>query len=353
MPVLSAADAIAPAISRTRQFLFAPPFRWSTFLKLCLVAAITEGLGSNFHWNNERHTSTSAPASTAFVNFHFTPGILAAIVVGVLLLIVLALLIAYLVTRLRFAYFHCLVSNTRQIRPGWELYGSPAMRFFLMNIAVGICFLLGIALIALPFAAGFWHFFQGIHNDGGPNWALLISLIVPLIPLLILITLVAFLIDIALRDWMLPHYAIENATAGEAWSAVWMNIKKEKRQFFVYCILRVIAPIVAAFVLFVLLIIPTLISVGGVAAAEYGIHSAFADATGGASVAGVALEVFIGILAFVFALVVGISLGGPLSTGLREYAILFYGGRYPALGTVVFPPAPPVTQGIAGGASAV
>ena len=350
MPVLSAADAISPAISRTRQFLFAPPFRWSTFLKLCLVAAITEGLGSNFNLNKEHRTTTGSPGN---MDFHFTPEIIAAIVVGAVLLIVLGVLIAYLVTRLRFAYFHCLVSNTREIRPGWELYGSQATRFFLMNIVVGICFLLAIILVALPFVAGFFHFFQGIHAEGGPNWALLISLVLPLIPLLLAIVLTAMLLDIVLRDWMLPHYALEDATAGQAWHAVWVHIKNEKRQFFVYSVLRLIAPIVAAFVLFILLIIPTLISVGGVAAAEYGIHSAFADSTGGASVAGVALEVFIGILAFVFAMVVGISLGGPLSTGLREYAILFYGGRYQALATVLFPPAPPVNPGIASGAPAV
>lgn len=353
MPVLSAADAISPAISRTRQFLFAPPFRWSTFLKLCLVAAMTEGLGSNFRWNNEPHNRTSAPGSRDFTNFHFTPEVIAAIVAGAVLLIVLGLLIAYLVTRLRFAYFHCLVSNTREIRPGWELHGSQAMRFFLMNIVVGICFLLAVILIAMPFVAGFWRFFQGIHAEGGPNWALLISLVLPLIPLLLAIAVVGFLIDVVLRDWMLPHYALEDASAGQAWHAVWAHIKNEKRQFFVYSVLRLIGPVVAAFVLFILLIIPTLISMGGVAAAEYGVHSAFADSTGGASVAGIALEVFIGILAFVFAMVVGISLGGPLSTGLREYAIIFYGGRYPALSAVLFPPAPPVTPGIAGSASAV
>jgi len=338
MPVLSAADAISPAIYRTRQFLFAPPFRWSTFLKLCLVAAITEGLGSNF--NSSGNQGRREPiSSSGNPIFHFSPEMIAATIAIVALLIVIALFIGYLVTRLRFAYFHCLVNNVRQIRPGWELYRSQARRFFLMNIGVGVCFLLIVAVIALPFAAGFWHFFQGIHAESGPNWGLLISLVVPLIPLILLIVICALVIDIALRDWMLPHYALENATAGAAWHAVWMRIKNEKKQFFVYSILRVIAPIVAAFVLFLILIIPSAVSLGAVGAAEYAIHSAFASSTGSATVAGIALEVFIGLLAFAFAVVVGISLGGPLSTGLREYALLFYGGRYQPLESALFPPA--------------
>lgn len=344
MPVLSAADAISPAIYRTRQFLFAPPFRWSTFLKLCLVAAITEGLGSNFRssGNKGSHGTAFSPGNPIF---HLSPAMIAAGIAAVALAIVLSLFIVYLITRLRFAYFHCLAHNLREIRPGWELYRSQAMRFFLMNIGVGICFLITVALIAMPFVAGFWRFFEGMHDEGGPNWALLISLIVPLIPLLILIAIAGLMLDITLRDWMLPHYALENASAGQAWHAVWVRIKNEKKQFLVYSILRLIAPIVAVIALAILLIIPSLVSVGAVGAAEYAIHSAFAASTGSANAAGIALQVFIGFLAFAFAVVVGISLGGPLSTGLREYALLFYGGRYQPLENILFPPAPPSPAG--------
>lgn len=343
MPVFSAADAISPAIYRTRQFLFAPPFRWGTFLKLCLVAAITEGLGTNLRspGNNNQHTN-SVPGN---VPFHFTPEIIAAIVAGAIVLIVIGVIVAYLVTRLRFAYFHCLTHNTREITPGWILYRSQAARFFLMNIAVGVCFLLVVALIALPFVAGFWSFFKEMQAGGQPNWALLISLVVPLIPIVFLIAIAGIMADIVLRDWMLPHYALENATAGQAWSAVWMRFKNEKKQFVVYSILRLIAPIVAAFVLFMLLIIPSLVSLGAVGAAEWGIHSAFANSSGGSTAVGIMLEVFIGLLAFAFAVIVGISLGGPVSTGLREYALLFYGGRYQALENILFPPASPAITG--------
>lgn len=336
MPVLSAADAISPAIYRTRQFLFAPPFRWSTFLKLCLVATITEGLGSNLRssGNNSRHVSESAPGNFPF---HLSPEMIAAAIAMGLLVILFVLFLAYLVTRLRFAYFHCLVHNVREVRPGWNLHREQAKRFFLMNIAVGVCFLIIIGLIALPFIAGFWRFFQGMHQSAGPNWALLISLVVPLIPLLALIFIAGLITDIVLRDWMLPHYALENASAGQAWHAVWTHIRNEKRQFIVYSILRLIAPIVAAVVLFLILLIPSAISLAAVGVAEYAVHSAFAGSSGSATVAGIALEIFIGFLAFAFAVLVGISLGGPLSTGLREYALLFYGARYQALGNAMFP----------------
>jgi hypothetical protein len=79
---------------------------------------------------------------------------------------------------------------------------------------------------------------------------------------------------------------------------------------------------------------------------EYGIHSAFADATGASVAAGIFLEVFFGVLAFGFVLLASVCLGGPLSTAIREYALLFYGGRYQTLGDILFPPPPPPATGI-------
>jgi hypothetical protein len=56
--------------------------------------------------------------------------------------------------------------------------------------------------------------------------------------------------------------------------------------------------------------------------------------------------VFFGVVAFGFALLASICVGGPLSTGLREYALIFYGGRYKALGDFLYP-----AQAISGGTS--
>src|SRR5580704_4416620 len=97
MQPISAVDAVAPAIERTKQFLFRP-FKWSTFLKLGLVAIITEGLGSNFHSSNSHgghaagngrgadspfHMPTHAPG--AGWPFHLTPESIVVIAAAVLL----------------------------------------------------------------------------------------------------------------------------------------------------------------------------------------------------------------------------------------------------------------------------
>jgi len=183
--------------------------------------------------------------------------------------------------------------------------------------------------------------FQEYQQAGHLGVALLLSLVLPLIPLIVLIALAAMLADLILRDGMLPHYALDDASAGEAWFQVWSRIKAEQRQFIVFALLRVVLPIIATIGLFILFMIPGLILAGSVAAVEFGIHSTFADATGASALVGKLLEAFFGVLAFGFALLAGICLGGPVSTAIREYALVFYGGRYKQLGDTLYPPSVP------------
>ena len=259
---------------------------------------------------------------------------------------VLSIFIFYLITRLRFAFFHSLIRNIKEIGPGWRLYRDQASRFFWLNIVVGICFMVLLVLVALPFAAGFWRLFQANQQGAHFDIGLFLALILPLIPIIILLVIAGVLSDLILRDWMLPHIALDNATAGEAWRQVRARIKAEKRQFIVYAILRVILPTIAAIGIFIVLALPGLMLAGSLAAIEWGVHSAFAGSTGSSWLVGVVLEVFFGLVAFGFALLASICIGGPLSTGVREYALIFYGGRYKALGDILNP-----QQAIAGGTS--
>ena len=328
---LSAAEAILPALQRTRRFLF-QPFRFGTYFKLCLVALLTEGLGGNFS-SSHHGGHPSPPEPGVHPPFLFNPAWIAVAVAAFLIVALLGVIVFYLITRLRFAYFHCLIHNLREIRPGWHLYRSQATRFFWLNIVVGLCFLLLIAIIAIPFIGGFVHLFRVYQAGGHPGIGAVLSLILPLIPVILLLVLAGFASDVILRDFMLPHYALENATPAQAWGAVRARILTQKGPFFVYALLRIVLPIVGVILLFAILLIPGIVFVAAIAILEVGIHSAFGDG-------GLALEILVGIVAFVVALVIGICFGGPLSTATREFALIFYGARYQPLGDILFPPPP-------------
>ena len=346
---ISAADSVSPAIQRTKEFLFRP-FSWGTYLKLGLVAIITEGIGNNFRSSQHGgHPAGNGP--TGIPPFHLAAEWIAVIVAAVLAVLVVSFVVFYLITRLRFAFFHCLIHNVKQIRPGWQLYRAQSARFFWLNVVVGLCFMLLLGLIALPFAAGIWRLIQETQQGGQPDLWSVLALVLPLIPIILLLVLAGIVTDLILRDGMLPHFALDNATAGEAWAQVWARIKAEKIQFFVYALLRVILPVIAMIALFIVLLVPGIGLAAALASVEFGIHSMFADATGASVLVGVLLQVFFGVIAFGFALLASICLGGPLSTGTREYALVFYGGRYKALGDILYPPTPP--PAIVGGTSKV
>ncbi len=119
MKVFSASQTVSPAIERTKSYLFRP-FKLITYLKLSLVACLTEGFSSNFNFNSGNHSSSGTGVGD-FTGFHFTNEIIALIVGAVLVCIAIGIFISYLITRLRFAFFHCLAHQTKEIRPVWGL----------------------------------------------------------------------------------------------------------------------------------------------------------------------------------------------------------------------------------------
>jgi hypothetical protein len=337
MNALSALDAISPAIERTKRFLF-QPFEWMTYLKLCVVACITEGFSTNF---NSSTNSSSGSGSGPSIAFSPSSLEIAEIVFALLLALVVCIFIAYLVTRLRFAFFHCLVRNTREIGPGWKLYRIEATRFFMASLVVWLCFFVLLILVALPFIGGFYEVFQSAKSGDQFNVFHFVLLFLPFLGIVFVLALAGWIADVVLHDFILPHMALENASFRAAWAAVRSRIAAEKGAFFVYFLLRAILPFVAMIGLMIVAAIPVLIVVGIVALIVAGFHGAFEDATGAAAAIGVAFEVLVGIIGLAFGLVVAFSLGGPIATWIRNYALVFYGGRYAPLGEMLFPSPPP------------
>jgi len=339
MLTLSAPDAISPAIHRTRQLLF-HPFRLGTFLKLCLVAVFTEGFSGNFNFGGHGGGAHNAPAPSPAPSLEilFSPVFLFIIFVAIVFGVAISLLVLYLITRLRFALFECLTRQSTLIAPGWSRYREPARRFFWLNVVVGLVFLLVIVLIAIPFAAGFYHFYQSSAANHSFDLGRFLSLILPLIPIIILLVLAAIATDIILRDFMLPHYALENATAGHAWAAVRARIAAEKGPFFVYALLRIFLPALAIVAIFLVLVIPSIVVIAVTALSFAGLHAAFTH--GG--LLGIAFAVLAGIVVVLaviaYLILAALCFGGPLSLAVRNYALVFYGGRYQPLGDILFPP---------------
>jgi MFS family permease len=342
MFALSAAQAISPAIERTKNYLFRP-FKWSTYLKLATVACITEGFSSNFNFSSNHHSSSGISTSTPF---NLSSGVIALIVVGILVCIAIGIFIFYLITRLRFAFFHCLAHQTKEIRPAWRLYRTQGMRYFIASLIIGLIFLFVLVLLALPFVFGFYRVYLSSQSGGQFDLASFFLLLLPFIGVAFCLCLAAYVVDLVLHDFILPHMALENLSFHQSWAVVKTRIGAEKGSFTLYIFLRAILPIAACIALFIVLVIPLLIVFGSLAFGVAGLDPALTDATGASAFILTILRALLILIGVAFGLLLSISLGGPIATWIRNYALLFYGGRYQALGDILSPPPPlPPTPG--------
>jgi hypothetical protein len=337
MRAFSASDAIAPAIERTRRYLF-HPFEWGTYLKLAAVACITEGLSANFNISYPQNPSSGAGTSTPF---NLSSEVIAFIVIAVLVCFAIGILCFYLVTRLRFAFFYCVLYKTKEIRPAWALYGAQAMRLFTAGLAIWMSLLVIASLMALPFALPLYHAFQSAQSGGEFDVGSFFMVFFPLMGIFVIVCLVACAMDVVMHDFMLPHMALEGASFGEAWTAGRPRIGAAKGSFFLFIFLRAFLPLVAMMAMMIVAAIPLLIVGGIVALSAAGFHSVFEDATGAVAVIGVAFEVLFGFIGLCIGLAVAFGLGGPIATLIRNFALIFYGGRCETLGDILYPPTPP------------
>jgi hypothetical protein len=344
MNVFSATQAISPAIERTKNYLFRP-FKWSTYLKLSVVASLTEGGSSGFNSNipSGNHTSSSL---SSFPSFNLSSVVIALIVIGVLAFIALCIYLSYLIIRLRFAYFHCLAHQTKVIRPAWGLYRTQGMRYFIASIIIGLIFLFVMVLVALPFVFGFYRLYLSNQAGESLNVGVLLLLLLPFIGIVICLCLVAYAVNAVMHDFILPHMALENMRFSEAWEAVKPRIRAEKGSFALYLLMRAILPAAAYIATVIVMIIPLLVVIGILVLSGVGFHAAFENTTGVIAFIGIFIEVVLVLIGIAFVLLLGFSLGGPIATWIRNYALLFYGGRYQALGDILSPPLPlPPTPG--------
>jgi hypothetical protein len=350
MTALSATQAIMPAIDRTRKFLF-ERFRWLTFLKLSLVAALTEGVSIRLRYTvgPAAHPAPAAASATTFPDFisHWLWLIGLLFVLG----IPIAVFALYLITRLRFAFFHCLTHNSSEIRPGWTLYAQQSMRLFEVSLAVWAVF----AVLAGSMLYPIFNRYLSISTESGPNGlndfstALAFGLS-SFFTLFFLYVLIWFA-DAILHDFLLPHMALENLSVGQAWEQFFSRAVSEPGAFTNYLSERFILPIIGfMFLSMGAAILGAILS--GLAAVPLAFMRSIvlSGSVSGALLAALVL-LPLAILAFAFAVFVSICLAGPLATWIRTFALLFYGGRYKALGDLLTPaegkpfePPPPPAQ---------
>jgi hypothetical protein len=336
MKIYSASEAVWPALKRTHAWLFRA-FKTETFLKLAVVAALSEGFIVTWQF----WVPGAFPFDIDLVairNFALAPAFLPVTIFAAIAIFLAGLYCCYLVIRLRFAFIHCLIHQTRQVRPAARLYSVEAEHFFTAWALVWLSFLVlaVLALVAVVIAG------YGVYATPTPEGKLDVGhffiLFLPCFCIGIALLVAGCLAQIVLNDFILPHMAVEGVSFRKAWSEVRIRFAAHKETFTSYIILRLLMPFFAGIILALAAWLVGLLVFGLLGMSAAG----FSDMLDNVATLQAWLRIPLGLLFTLLGLgagcVIAVALGGPLGVFMRCYALYFYGGHYKALGNLLEPP---------------
>jgi hypothetical protein len=338
MTVYSASEAIWPALARTYSYLFRP-FKWETFLKLATVATITEGFIVSFRYSVPNafplHINTDELKS-----FLLAPAFLPVTILGVIAIFLICVYCYYLVTQIRFGFFHCLIHQTRELRTASNLYRDEAERFFSASMLVWLVFLVLTVLAFLVFFVAGYVVIASPTPEGKLDPGNFLILFLPCIGIAFALLLAVCIAQILLNDFILPHMAIESVPFSKAWAEVRKRIKANKETFLSFFILRLAMPLIAGIILGLIAWVLGLIVFGILGMSAAGFIAMLDGTTDARATLLTAIEWLFVPLGLGAGSVIAVSFGGPLGVFMRSYALFFYGGHYKALGNLLSPPLP-------------
>jgi hypothetical protein len=327
MRILSASEAITPAIERTKSILFRP-FQWRAFLKLAAVAFFAE-IGSGFSFSSpgrNSHMPGVSPAAQALI---------IAILIGVFFIaLVIGLVMFYIGSRLQLVTFHFVATRQTTIAPIWRRYSSLTWRWLGLKLLFFLAFfLLGLATLGPVF----FSMFKKMPPGDAPATAAFFSHIVLVLFVAFLAVLIIGAAYILLRDLALPFLALEDLPTAAALSRLRSLIAAEPGEVAIYVLLRFLLGLVAAIAAEILIALTLVVSlipfaiIGGVL--WFALHNA-----GLVGTAALIASAIVGSLVLLFWMAfVIIGLIGTVFIFGQAYALYFLGGRYPLLGNVLEP----------------
>jgi len=334
MRVLSATEAITPAIDRTKALL--QPFALGRWLKLGLVALIAEMSGQ----------FAFPPVGGSQPRHHFDMPLSGAAggaaILAIALIVVLGLIVSlvlfYLGSRMQLVLMDLVATRTTLVAPAWHRTASRTWRWIGLKV---VFFIAACAVIGALGAVSIIFFIRlmpaGNHQ---PPSAASFALIFVTVFLAVLVVVLVFLF---LRDFVLPFILFDDARLGDALHNAVYIARREPGSVVFYFFMKfvlMIAAGIAGEICLALAVLAFGIPTGAIGAALW-----FLLRQSG-PLAHALMYISFALLGVVFltALVCAIlCIASVVLIFYQSYALYFLGGRYPQLGNLLEPPPPPVS----------
>jgi len=327
---ISAVDVVRIAFDHTATQLF-KPFRLGQWTRLAVVAFLAGELtpsGGSLQGSFPSRRGGPSPALLAQA-LPFNPLTLLGIGLLVFVFFVLAIAFLYISSRMRFVLFDSIVGKTCHIRAYWRNRHTQGMQYFLFQLLMGAVMFSGIATLigtALIFGFGFgW--FRNPRDHLGPLilGGLLLAAVFAVFGIL------ALVISVLAKDFVVPQMALEDTGVVEGWSRLFRMMQEEKAAYAGYLGMKIVLSIggsIALFVVMLAVILVLLIPFGGFGLAGFLIARAL----------GLTWNLFTLTVAILFgaaavsAMIYAIALASvPLAVFFPAYSIHFFADRYAPL----------------------
>src|SRR5262249_39612227 len=238
----SAVDVVRPAFDHMVRQLFRP-FRFGQWVRLAITGLLAGELGTSRGCSFQipwRPPNRSDQFLAQAVISRTGLGI-AAIVLLVLLVVILSIVLIYISSRMRFVLFDSVVAKECHIRRYWAQRSGPALRFFAFQLLLitavtgGVAFFFSLAAI-LRVLSG-W-----LRN---PRQYMVPLILVGTVFFLFIAAflIIAFLVAVLTKDFVVPQMALEDLTVTEGWRRLLARLMSEKGGFAGYVGMKIVLTI--------------------------------------------------------------------------------------------------------------
>jgi len=328
----SAVDVIGPAFERMRRQLFAP-FQLSQWFRLAIVGFLAGEMGSGGGIGGRFPSPPSAQQGPVLqgMRLPFGGGLLFIVAIAflVLLALILGIVLVYVACRMRFVLFDSVLAGRCRIREFWQRRGDVAFHYFVWQLLFLLCVAIGmVVLFGITFG---FIFAMGWFTNPRSHLLPLVLVGTPALLIFLVSILVIGLVQVLVKDFVVPQMAFENISVGEGWRRLWTMMKAEKGGYAGYIGMKIVLSIAAAVVLFaafVAVFLVLLIPVGGVGAITV-LGGRAAGLTWNPLT--IAIAIAVGGICLIALILIAALISVPAIVFFPAYSIQFFSERYPAL----------------------
>ncbi len=253
---VSVIDPISPAIERVKVMLF-KPFdlgKWFTvgFCAWLAYLGTGGGGGGGGNWNASRGPDVHKAEIAEGVNsakeylLNNLVWIIPLAVIVTVLIIGIGLLIAWLDSRGKFMFLHCVAENKSEVKVPWHKFRKHGNSLFLFRIVLG---LIGLALVGVPVLGIVLLIIMMAANAAAA---------IIFVPIIIILSLILFMFAIAMSlvskftfDFVVPIMFLRAESCVAGWREFLTILSVNKARLALYILFQIVISITIGIIIFI------------------------------------------------------------------------------------------------------